>query len=199
MRFTVKAKLASAFGAVTILSMITGGIAYTKLTALDVSEQGLVTQAERMKKSSDLINQVQAQLRAELRMILATTDKESIENQRLIIDRRAKSLKNRDDLYSLATENGKRHIEQINPKLQRFNELQEQSSKFALLNSSNHAAALWASEGLPALREFNSAADAASAEINKAPASIDGMRGLLALQTSKYETARYARSVITSI
>ena len=31
MRFTVKAKLAGAFGAVIILSMITGGLAYVKL------------------------------------------------------------------------------------------------------------------------------------------------------------------------
>ena len=31
MRFTVKAKLASAFGAIIVLSMITGGVAYFKL------------------------------------------------------------------------------------------------------------------------------------------------------------------------
>ncbi len=38
MRFTVKSKLASAFGAVIVLSMITGAIAYTKLTSLDAQE-----------------------------------------------------------------------------------------------------------------------------------------------------------------
>ena len=30
MRFTIKAKLASAFGAIIVLSMVTGGVAYFK-------------------------------------------------------------------------------------------------------------------------------------------------------------------------
>ena len=33
MRFSVKAKLASTFGVVTILSLITGGVAYNKLNS----------------------------------------------------------------------------------------------------------------------------------------------------------------------
>ena len=42
MRFTVKAKLASAFGAVIILSMITGGVAYVKLNQLAATSADLV-------------------------------------------------------------------------------------------------------------------------------------------------------------
>ena len=49
MRFTVKAKLASAFGAVIVLSMITGAIAYTKLSSLSDSEERTVAQASRLK------------------------------------------------------------------------------------------------------------------------------------------------------
>src|SRR4030081_1974028 len=127
MRFTVKAKLASAFGAVTILSMVVGGVAYTKLTALDVSEQALVTQAGRMKKSSDLMNDIQAQLRSELRMILASSEKDNAENHRLMLERQEKALKLRDELYAIATENGKRMIEQVTIKLKRMDELQQQA------------------------------------------------------------------------
>jgi methyl-accepting chemotaxis protein len=54
MRFTVKAKLASAFGAVTILSLIVGGVAYTKLTALDASQQILVDLDRRVQKTGEI-------------------------------------------------------------------------------------------------------------------------------------------------
>jgi methyl-accepting chemotaxis protein len=198
MRFTVKAKLASAFGAVTILSMITGGVAYTKLTALDQAEQSLVIQAERMKKGSDLMNGVQGQLRSELRMILASSDKETAELHHDMMERQEKTLKVKDELYAIATENGKRMIEQAAVKLKHMDELQQQVGKFGLLNSSNRAAEMWTKEGLPALRDFNSAIDTASADINKMPGASENSRALLALLTAKYEAARLSRSMTSS-
>jgi methyl-accepting chemotaxis protein len=56
MRFTVKAKLASTFGAVMILSMAVGGVAYTKLSALDASQQTLVDLGTRVQKTGDFMN-----------------------------------------------------------------------------------------------------------------------------------------------
>jgi methyl-accepting chemotaxis protein len=195
MRFTVKAKLASAFGAVIILSMVTGAIAYVKLTSLDMSQQSLVAQAERMKRASVLMDDIQGQLRAETRMILATSDKDTADNHRAMIERQGIGLKHKDELYGMATENGKRLIEQAAAKLQRMNELFAEAGKFALLNSSNRAAEIWNSEGLPALSEFNSAADLAFAELSKVPATLENLRALLALQTAKLEAARLSRSV----
>ena len=198
MRFTVKAKLASAFSAIMILSMVVGAVAYIKLSSLDASQQSLVRQAERMKKAADLMNTIQGQLRSESRMIQAVTDKDTVDNLKEMVDRRGKALKLKDELHSLASENGRRLIEGITPKFQRMNELQDQAGKLALLNSNNHAAAIWTSEGQPALTEFNSAVDAASAEINKATATSEGLRALVALQTSKFEAARLARSIVIS-
>src|SRR3954469_4550110 len=82
MRFTVKAKLASAFGAVIILSMITGVIAYTKLTALDSSQQQIVHQGERIEKTAVLVAEMQYQVRSELRMMSAVADKDVAEFHR---------------------------------------------------------------------------------------------------------------------
>ncbi len=45
MRFTVKAKLASAFGAVIVLSMITGGVAYNSSLTLTEQQERIVGQA----------------------------------------------------------------------------------------------------------------------------------------------------------
>ncbi len=144
MRLTIKAKLASAFGVVTILSITVGAIAYTKLSALDTSQQNLVVQAERMKKGADLMNEITAQVRAELRMILAASDADTAEGHRLMMDRQQRALKIRDELYGIATEQGKRILDQAATKMKRMNELQQEAGKFALLNSSNRAAALWA-------------------------------------------------------
>ncbi|MDB5578114.1 MAG: methyl-accepting chemotaxis sensory transducer [Bradyrhizobium sp.] len=195
MRFTIKAKLASAFSAVTILSLIVGGVAYSKLTSLDKSQQSLVSQAERMKRAADLMDGIQGQLRAESRMLQAVTSKDVAANQQQMTDRRNKALKLKDELYSLASDNGKRLIEQVTPKYQRMNELQEQAAKFALLNSSHHAIELWTSDAQPALKEFNSAADVVIAELSKAQGQADNWRAVSAIQKTKYEAARLSRSI----
>jgi methyl-accepting chemotaxis protein len=99
MRFTVKAKLASAFGAVIALSMVTGVIAYSKLTALDASQHRLTQQAERMKRTANLMNSIQGQLRAESRMILSSSEKDVADQHRLMTERRDLSLKLKDELH----------------------------------------------------------------------------------------------------
>ncbi|MES2197157.1 MAG: methyl-accepting chemotaxis protein [Pseudomonadota bacterium] len=198
MRFTVKAKLASAFGAVMVLSLIVGAVAYLKLTSLDASQQTIVQQGMRIQKAAELLNEIQFQQRAEMRMIVSTSDADTADNNRRMIERQDRALKLKDDLYAIASEGGKRLIEQAAVKLKRYNELQQQSGKFALLNSNHHAAALWTASGLPILREFNSALDAASAELNKNAGSIESQRALLSLQTAKFEAARLARLTITT-
>lgn len=54
MRFTVKAKLASAFGAVIALSMLTGGVAYVKMNTLADVSQTLAGRAGRLDKALDV-------------------------------------------------------------------------------------------------------------------------------------------------
>ena len=198
MRFTVNAKLASAFGAVIILSMITGAIAYSKLSSLDASQQRLVAQAERMKKAAGLMNTIQAQIRSESRVILAKSEQDAQENHRAMVERREQGLKLKDELLSVASEAGKRVIAQGAAKLQRLNELQEQAGKLALLRSNQRAAEFWELEGLPALRAFNANVDASAAAIDAAPVMTDGPQAKVGLQTAKYEAARLARSTTTS-
>jgi methyl-accepting chemotaxis protein len=198
MRFTVKAKLASAFGAVIILSMITGGVAYEKLSALDESQQQILTQSVREKDAAELMDAIQEQQRAETRMIMAVSDKETIDEHNLMIERRDHTLKARDALYGLASAEGKRIIDQATAKLKRMNDLGEQSAQLALLNSNNRAAQFWKAEGAPVAKELDSALDAASAEISKAPASIDNQRGLTELQTAKLEASRLAHDATSA-
>src|SRR4051794_8748851 len=132
MRFTVKAKLASAFGAVIILSMITGAIAYVKLSALDASQERVVAQAGRLKQAADLMDAIQGQQRAETRMIYAASDKEIQDSYNAMTGRRDKTLKIREDLYGKASETGKQMLDNAVARMKRMNELQEQVGKLML-------------------------------------------------------------------
>ena len=54
MRFTVKAKLASAFGIIIALSMVAGGVAYVKLGDMMATADSMVLRAKRMEKALGL-------------------------------------------------------------------------------------------------------------------------------------------------
>src|SRR5215471_16976898 len=146
MRLTVKAKLAGAFGTVIVLSMITGAIAYNKLSALSEAEERTVAQAYRLKMAADVMNGIQGQQRSETRMITATTDKDTQDSYNTMLARRDKVLKLKDELYGKASEAGRHLLDQAAVPLKRMNELEDQASKLALLNSNNKAAETWKGE-----------------------------------------------------
>jgi methyl-accepting chemotaxis protein len=196
MRLTVKAKLAGAFGVVIILSMITGGIAYTKLTALNEEQLRIVAQAGRMKGAADIMDGIQGQQRAETRMIEALSDKDTQDNYDAMLARRTKVLKLRDELYSEASEVGKRALDQAAGPIKQMNEFEDQTGKFALLNSNKKAAETWKDQGQPAAKELDSVLDAAVAELNKG--ASEGQRTVTALLAARLDISRLSRAIISA-
>jgi methyl-accepting chemotaxis protein len=195
MRFTIKAKLACAFGAVIVLSTITGGIAYTKLSALDDSQERIVAQAGRLKKAADLMDAIQGQQRTETRMIRATSDKDIQDFYNVMNSRRDNALKIRDELYGKASEAGRQLLDQATVKIKRMNELEEQVSKFVLLNSNNKAAELWKGEGQAATKELEATLDAAAVELGKTP---ENQQVSSAVQTAKLELLRLSKAIASA-
>jgi methyl-accepting chemotaxis protein len=114
--------------------MITGAIAYVKLSTLDESQERVVAQAGRLKKAADLMDAIQAQQRSETRMIHAASDKEAQDFYNTMIARRDKVLKIRDELYGKASEAGKQMLDQAIVKIKLMNDLEEQASKLMLSN-----------------------------------------------------------------
>jgi methyl-accepting chemotaxis protein len=163
MRFSIKAKLACAFGAVIVLSMITAGVAYTKLLALDESQERIVAQAIRLKKAADLMDAIQGQQRSETRMIYAASEKDTKDFFAAMVARRDKALKLRDEIYGQASEEGKKILDQAATKIKHMNELEEQIGKLALANAATkvvelskneaEAAAIAGGEGRKAFNE----------------------------------------------
>ena len=196
MRFTVKAKLASSFGAVIVLAAITGAIGYIKLSSLSDAEERTVSQALRLKMAADVMNGIQGQVRSEMRMIAAVSDKDTQDNYNTMVSRREKVLKLKDELYGKASEAGKHMLDQAAVPLKRMNELEEQTGRLALLNSNNKAAELWKGEGQPAVREIDTVLDSMIADLNKN--ASESQRMVTELLSAKLDAARLSRAVISA-
>jgi methyl-accepting chemotaxis protein len=130
MRFTVKAKLASAFGLVIILSMVAGGVAYTKLNDMMTTTDTMVLRAKRIEKSAEIEKTILLQLRAEKNSILGTeADAELFAAD--AAKRREEATKIRDEIYSLASEAGKKLLDAFTAAYTRMNAYQEETIRLA--------------------------------------------------------------------
>lgn len=153
MRLTVKAKLAGAFGVVILLSAITGGIAYVKLTQLAETSEGLVSRSQRIDKAGELQNNILYQTRAQRDIIIASTDAELQKVADEVKQYRKDALRIRDEIAAVATEAGKRMIEKFSTAYDKMNATEDQIIKFGTLNSNNRGAQLWTSEGAPVVKD----------------------------------------------
>ncbi|TFV43181.1 methyl-accepting chemotaxis protein [Bradyrhizobium niftali] len=130
MRFTVKAKLASAFGVVILLSMIAGAVGYMKLSDMVGTTESLVSRAGRMEKASELKEGILLQLRAEKNSILSS-DAEYDQFVADLAKTREQLAKSRDEIYAAASENGRKLIDGFSVAYGRMNAYQDETVKLA--------------------------------------------------------------------
>ena len=207
MRFTIKAKLATTFGAVIVLSMVAGGIAYDKMTALTNYQDMLAHQALIAEKLGAFQDRIQGQVRSEKNIVLSSDAKDIEVFAKSVTDRRAEANKLREEIYGLASDAGKQMMDRLTAKLARVYELQDQVVKFGTQNSNYRAAQLWRSEGVPVAKEFNAALAAAAAEIEKnksaegardAASTVAAVRVELAMAL-RYVAETFASSSLTEL
>ncbi|MGY8637573.1 methyl-accepting chemotaxis protein [Bradyrhizobium sp. 14AA] len=130
MRFTVKAKLASAFGLVIVLSVIAGGVAYMKLGDMMATADSMVLRAKRMEKATQIEKDILLQLRAEKNAILGTeADAEQFAAD--AAKRREQAMKTRDEVYALASEAGKKLLDAFAGTYAKMNAYQEETIRLA--------------------------------------------------------------------
>jgi methyl-accepting chemotaxis protein len=127
MRFTVKAKLASAFGVVILLSMIAGAVGYMKLADMVSSTELLVARANRMEKASELKEGVLFLVRAEKNAILAASDTEHEQFRLDLIKNREAIAKSKDEIYAAASEGGKKLMDVFNVAFAKLNAYQDET------------------------------------------------------------------------
>jgi methyl-accepting chemotaxis protein len=131
MRFTIKAKLASAFGVVLLLSMIAGGISYLKLRDMADTTEVLIGAAGRAIKADEVQKNMLLQIRAEKNAILAQSDSDVERYTGEVRKIRVELVKVKDEIYATATETGKKMLDKFSALYVNVNAAQDESLKFA--------------------------------------------------------------------
>src|ERR1700730_15801620 len=169
MRFTVKAKLASAFGVVILLSAIAGGVAYMKLSDMVATAEGLVASAGRMEKAGELEKGILLQVRAEKSMIASTSDTEVEQFAAELARIRTSVAKSKDEIYASAAEAGRKLIDRFAAASSNMNAVEDQTIKVAKLDKAK-ATEHSVTEGRKASDEALNAANDYVALVKKAMA-----------------------------
>ncbi|MHC2621783.1 methyl-accepting chemotaxis protein [Bradyrhizobium huanghuaihaiense] len=130
MRFTVKAKLASAFGVVLLLSMAAGGLAYVKLSEMIDTADSLVSRAGRMDRAAEIEKGILSQVRAEKNLLLAP-ESEADRFTAEIAKQRETLLKLKEEIHAAASAEGKKLIENFGTAYARMNAVQDDALKTA--------------------------------------------------------------------
>jgi len=130
MRFTVKAKLASAFGVIIALSMVAGGIAYMKLGDMMSTADSMVLRAKRMEKAMEIEKQILSQVRAEKNAVMGT-EAEAGQFAAEALRSREALLKTKDEVYGLASEAGKKLLDNFATAYSKVVTYQDEEFKLA--------------------------------------------------------------------
>lgn len=129
MRFSVKAKLACAFGVIIILSGVAGTMAYTKLSDMMVSNSVLVSAAGRMEMAGELQKHLLLQNRAEKNLLTSESNAAAEQFAAEMVKYRGIVSKTKDDIYATATEGGKQILDRFAADFSRVNTAQDETVK----------------------------------------------------------------------
>ncbi|MCP3405895.1 methyl-accepting chemotaxis protein [Bradyrhizobium sp. CCGB01] len=130
MRITVKAKLASAFGVVLLLSMAAGGLAYVKLSEMIDTADSLVSRAGRMDRAAEIEKGILLQVRAEKNLIVAP-ESEAERFLAEIAKQRETLLKLKEEIHAAASPEGKKLLDNFGAAYVRMNAVQDEVLKLA--------------------------------------------------------------------
>ena len=190
MRFTIKAKLASAFGAIIILSAITGGVAYMKLNDVAETGQVLVGRAQRLDKAAELQAAILNQMRAERDVILATNESEIGRAAEEIKKLRSEATQLRDQINASTNEAGRALIAKFSSEYDKMSKIEDETVRLGSLNSADRANRYWKGEAAGALKAYNDAFDAEFAKLDRTLSSAEALKANLTLQTARMHWER---------
>ena len=126
MRFTVKTKLANAFGAIIILSAVTGGVAYMNLTELAATSRTLVSRGERLDKAAQLQAAVLDEVRAQKDMILSKEDADIISHADGVKKFRDEAASLRDAINATTNEAGRALMAKFSTESDKANKVEDE-------------------------------------------------------------------------
>jgi len=108
---TIKAKLAAAFGTIILLASGAAGLGIHQLSTFnDQVEDAMEGPVQRVQIARDVFSSMLMVVRAEKNLLLAEAPDAMVAMDRQIVEQRAQALASREQLYRLASEQGRRMI-----------------------------------------------------------------------------------------
>ncbi|WP_050886467.1 methyl-accepting chemotaxis protein [Bradyrhizobium sp. STM 3843] len=126
----MKAKLASAFGLIIVLSTVAGGIAYMKLSDMITNADSMALRATRMEKAGEIEKEILVQLRNEKNAVLGT-EQQAEQFAADTAKSRESTQKTRDEVYGLASEAGKKLLDNFAAAYSRMMAFQDETFRLA--------------------------------------------------------------------
>jgi methyl-accepting chemotaxis protein len=153
MRFTIKAKLAIAFSLLVLMLAGAGALSYMKLSSMNDTIADLVDKsAKRVENMGHMKAALLASIKTEKDAILASDDAAIAAATTSARATNEEFRKYYGDLYSFASDEGKRSLDKIKTAFDRRTSLQDQVVENAAKNSSIRALRLAAGDGANAYR-----------------------------------------------
>ncbi|KRD96224.1 hypothetical protein ASE63_10995, partial [Bosea sp. Root381] len=194
MRFTIKAKLAAAFGVVIALSTVAGGLSYQQLSNMTETQNELIRWSNRLDLVSDIRTYFNRSIRAEKNAVMASSDKDIATYAEAATNARVEALKIRDRLQASADEDGRRRWDALAPKIARFITVQDQMLGFARQNSSARAFEVWTNETNPRIANITATANGMLADLLKPGAAAAALPAAYEFQGARLEWMRLTRT-----
>jgi len=139
---------------IVLLSALTGGLAYTKLQALNAEIDAIVNvSAKRANLAQEVRAHVLLDIRAEKNMILETTDAGTAERAGELLKEREAVSATVEQARTLASPRGQAVLDRFSEAFKTQQELQDRVKEFASLHTSARTMQLINSAGAPALKE----------------------------------------------
>jgi methyl-accepting chemotaxis protein len=188
MRVTVGTKLGLAFGAMTLLSLAIGGVAYFNLQSLEAKIEDVAKmQARKLDYLQEMKAHLLASVRAEKNMILASTDAETKKYADAKEQEWQTTLKVEADLYKIASPEGKIILGRFDQAAAKRPEIEKSIEQSASINSTSHAQDLITAKVVPAAKELSESLARINAEIAQGEATPDRLQ--LAMEVGRFQSA----------
>jgi methyl-accepting chemotaxis protein len=169
MRYTVKAKLATAFAAVVILSMVAGGVAYTKLATMNDLIGSLANNAaKRLELAEEMKIHALLAVSAEKSTILAPNTEDSKKYGAEVDKEMDNTLAILNQIYSGSSDDDKKIMDKVRAGIDKSKTIGDKIAAGGVANSNNRGIEAFHGEGEAAFKAMSTALAALTATYSQA-------------------------------
>ena len=187
MRFTLKAKLAAAFGGLIVLSTLTGGLAVLKLNQLALSGQQLAERATAIERASQMESDLILRTQAAKDVVISSADADIARFAEAMKAHGADALAALSQIEARASEDEKRRLDAFKTEYAKLSKIQDEIARLGTMNSNNRASAYWGGEGLAPQKALHEALAGATAAVQKLAPTLQTAAADAALRAAAFD------------